>query len=691
MPDGEEAKSLATVEDLCRQFAQWGLNRADAVVAVGGGIVTDTAGFAAAVYHRGVPVVHVLHHPARPDRRRHRRQDRREPARGQEPGRRVLAAVGGALRHRGAGHPAAPRVPQRPRRDGQVPLPRRRRPRRACPSTSASPRCVAIKADGRGRRRARGRPPGHASTTATPSPTPSRSPAHHDLRHGEAVAVGLVFAGELAHRLGRIDADARGRAPPRGRRLRPAVHAAAPGSTNDELVELMGRDKKALDGLTFVLDGPDGVEQVTGVPRPTSTRRSTPSAAMETDRDRRRRARRRQPIVLLLSGPNLNLLGDREPESTAPHPRRPRGRGPGRGRPRTASTSSTCSPTTRATSSTPSTAPGAAAPPSSSTPARSPTTRGPSTTPSPRSTGRSSSCTSRTRRPASRGATPRWWRRSPPAPSPASAATATASRSRPSPASWGPTARDHRAGRALGALPRDGRRRPGRPPAGRCSAEAGRRAARHRASPTSATSPASPARPASLWSPPTSCCSSPTAATASRPPTSWPPPASTARLEITGTEQRRRSSPRRRRPAPAALGLEADARHAGPPQRALRGRVVPRRRAGRHRAAWSSSSGASRTPARSPASRPPRAIADAALAELRPGCSTGPPRPSSRLELDAAMRRLGADRPELRDDRRRRAPTAPARTHRPSGRAHRARATWSCSTSARSSTATAPT
>ena len=57
--DGEEAKSLATVEDLCRGFARWGLTRADVVVAVGGGVVTDIAGFAAAVYHRGVPVVHV--------------------------------------------------------------------------------------------------------------------------------------------------------------------------------------------------------------------------------------------------------------------------------------------------------------------------------------------------------------------------------------------------------------------------------------------------------------------------------------------------------------------------------------------------------------------------------------------------------------------------------------------------------
>ncbi|MDQ1374915.1 MAG: 5-deoxy-5-amino-3-dehydroquinate synthase, partial [Actinomycetota bacterium] len=55
--DGEAAKSMETVEDLCRRFARWGLTRADVVVAVGGGVVTETAGFAAAVYHRGVPVV----------------------------------------------------------------------------------------------------------------------------------------------------------------------------------------------------------------------------------------------------------------------------------------------------------------------------------------------------------------------------------------------------------------------------------------------------------------------------------------------------------------------------------------------------------------------------------------------------------------------------------------------------------
>ena len=51
--DGEDAKSLATVDDLCSRFAAWGLLRDDAVVALGGGVVGDTAGFAASVYHRG--------------------------------------------------------------------------------------------------------------------------------------------------------------------------------------------------------------------------------------------------------------------------------------------------------------------------------------------------------------------------------------------------------------------------------------------------------------------------------------------------------------------------------------------------------------------------------------------------------------------------------------------------------------
>ena len=57
--DGEASKSLATIETLVRGFARQGLTRRDVVVGVGGGMVTDVAGFAAASWHRGTPVVHV--------------------------------------------------------------------------------------------------------------------------------------------------------------------------------------------------------------------------------------------------------------------------------------------------------------------------------------------------------------------------------------------------------------------------------------------------------------------------------------------------------------------------------------------------------------------------------------------------------------------------------------------------------
>ncbi|HEX2839377.1 MAG TPA: 3-dehydroquinate synthase family protein [Phycisphaerales bacterium] len=55
----ESVKSLDTVEHLCGQFAAAGLDRRDAVLAVGGGIVGDLAGFAAAIYRRGIAWVNM--------------------------------------------------------------------------------------------------------------------------------------------------------------------------------------------------------------------------------------------------------------------------------------------------------------------------------------------------------------------------------------------------------------------------------------------------------------------------------------------------------------------------------------------------------------------------------------------------------------------------------------------------------
>ncbi|HET6551508.1 MAG TPA: bifunctional shikimate kinase/3-dehydroquinate synthase, partial [Solirubrobacter sp.] len=59
MPPGEEAKTLANAETLLRGLAQAGMDHDDHVVALGGGVVGDVAGFCAAVYQRGVGVVQV--------------------------------------------------------------------------------------------------------------------------------------------------------------------------------------------------------------------------------------------------------------------------------------------------------------------------------------------------------------------------------------------------------------------------------------------------------------------------------------------------------------------------------------------------------------------------------------------------------------------------------------------------------
>ncbi len=59
IPPGESHKTLATAERVWRELVHTGMTRADHVVALGGGVVGDLAGFCAATYQRGVPVVQV--------------------------------------------------------------------------------------------------------------------------------------------------------------------------------------------------------------------------------------------------------------------------------------------------------------------------------------------------------------------------------------------------------------------------------------------------------------------------------------------------------------------------------------------------------------------------------------------------------------------------------------------------------
>ncbi len=261
---GEDHKSLGTIQQLCSGFAAMGLTRHDVVIGVGGGMVTDVAGFAAASWHRGVSVVHVS-----------------TTLVGM-----VDAAIGGKT---GVNLPegknlvgaywqpsgvlcdldALATLPPREVRCGRGEMAKYHfltgDDLLAMADTERIARCVQIKADivasdeREGGRRALlnyGHTLAHALEIAT----------DHEMAHGEAVAVGLIYAAHLAHRLGRID-------PARVQRHYDVVGGSyelgtslPSGLSKADLVGLMGRDKKVLsDGLTFVLDGPDGVEVVAGV------------------------------------------------------------------------------------------------------------------------------------------------------------------------------------------------------------------------------------------------------------------------------------------------------------------------------------------------------------------------------------------------------------------------------------------
>jgi 5-deoxy-5-amino-3-dehydroquinate synthase len=262
--DGESHKQLATVATLCDHFARLGLTRNDVVIGLGGGMVTDVAGFAAAVWHRGLPVVHVA-----------------TTLLGM-----VDAAIGGKT---GVNTPAGKNLigafwqpsgvicdldalatlPARELRCGRGEMAKYHfltgDDLLAMDQVDRIARCVEIKAQyvAADERERGGQPRGRALLNY------GHTLAHaleietdHALAHGEAVAVGLVFAAQLARVLGRIDEQ-------RVQQHIDIVGGAYELSTalpadvdHARLVALMERDKKALDGLTFVLDGPGGVEVV---------------------------------------------------------------------------------------------------------------------------------------------------------------------------------------------------------------------------------------------------------------------------------------------------------------------------------------------------------------------------------------------------------------------------------------------
>jgi len=260
---GESAKTLSAIESLCGQFSSAGLTRIDTVVGVGGGLVTDVAGFAASVYHRGIAVAHVATTLLAM----------------------VDAAIGGKT---GVNLPdgknligaywqpcavacdldALDSLPARETRCGNGEMAKyhfiAREDLSALALDERIARCVRIKADivaadeREGGSRALlnyGHTFGHAL----------EAESGWVLAHGEAVALGLLFAAHLAHRTGRIGAE-------RVEDHYGVVHGLydlrpplPTGLAIDALIASMARDKKALGSLTFVLDSDRGLEVVRGV------------------------------------------------------------------------------------------------------------------------------------------------------------------------------------------------------------------------------------------------------------------------------------------------------------------------------------------------------------------------------------------------------------------------------------------
>jgi 3-dehydroquinate synthase len=59
VPPGESSKSMSHVESVCREMIRAGHDRKSLVVALGGGVVGDLAGFVAAIFYRGIPFVQI--------------------------------------------------------------------------------------------------------------------------------------------------------------------------------------------------------------------------------------------------------------------------------------------------------------------------------------------------------------------------------------------------------------------------------------------------------------------------------------------------------------------------------------------------------------------------------------------------------------------------------------------------------
>lgn len=269
VPDGESAKSLEVLGRVVEQLADLELSRLDVVVGVGGGAITDLAGFAAAVYLRGVALVQIP-----------------TTLVGQ-----VDAAVGGKTAvnldagknlmgafHQPIGvlcdYETLATLPERERLGGLGEVAKcwllegGHAAELATVSLfdliamSVRLKAAIVSADEHESGRRALLNYGHTLAHALEKVSLARDV--DELRHGEAVAIGLAFAVRLAFALDRVGESEVQRHDDvlSALGLSRSIPAHFPTST---LIEAMAHDKKAHHDLTFVLPGAEGFDVVRGV------------------------------------------------------------------------------------------------------------------------------------------------------------------------------------------------------------------------------------------------------------------------------------------------------------------------------------------------------------------------------------------------------------------------------------------
>jgi 5-deoxy-5-amino-3-dehydroquinate synthase len=269
VPDGEAAKTMPVLETLLEELAERRLSRDDVIVAVGGGAITDLAGFAAATYLRGVSLIQIPTSLV----------SQVDAAIGGKTGVNLRAGknlVGAFYQPLGVlcDTGMLSTLPERERLSGLGEVAkcwlleeRSVEDLRIAPLTSLIEMSVALKArivsgderEGAARVLLNY---GHTLAHALEKIALQRDPG--ELRHGEAVAVGLAFAARLARALERVSDDEIARHDEVLDVL--GLNGSLPeGFAIDELVEAMTFDKKARHDLSFVLAGPGGYELVSGV------------------------------------------------------------------------------------------------------------------------------------------------------------------------------------------------------------------------------------------------------------------------------------------------------------------------------------------------------------------------------------------------------------------------------------------